>query len=128
MMARSRALYQRDAMLDRGLGLDRLDAVMPWSSFPTLYAAVRTALDQAMRDNSPAPGAHGLVLCHIDHADAGAWQRSFAFTFLFPRQLENEFAQGQAIRRAGIDAIAPWRPRSAAITALTISRNGQHAR
>ena len=56
-----------------------------------------------MREHAPRPGAHGLVLCHLSHADAGGAR--LCFTIFFPRQLENEIAQWQAIRRAVSDAI-----------------------
>jgi alkyldihydroxyacetonephosphate synthase len=70
---------------------------------PARYTAVRTALENAMKTHSPRPGAHGKVLCCLCDADArGA---SLDFTILFPRQLENDVAQWQAIRQAVGEAL-----------------------
>jgi alkyldihydroxyacetonephosphate synthase len=90
--------YGRDPMLDRGVGVDTLELTASWPSLAQRHAALRAALDKAMRDNSLYPGARGLVLCHIAHA--GADRARLRFTLLFPRQLDNEVAQGRAIRAA----------------------------
>ena len=65
--------------------------------------AVRDALDTAMRETAPRPGAHGVVLCHISHSyPDGA---SLYFTYFFPRALDGEIAQWRAIKKAASDAI-----------------------
>ena len=96
------AAYRQNALLDRGIGVAALEFSASWSALPALYAAVRAALDKAMRDTAARPGAHGLVQCHIAQIHAGG--ASLNFTLLFPRQLENEIGQWQTIRRAGCDA------------------------
>ena len=95
--------YLRDPMMDRGIGVDTLETATSWSKIDTLYAAVRNALDNAMRETAPRPGAHGVVLCHISHSyPDGA---SLYFTFFFPRALGAEIEQWRTIKTAASDAI-----------------------
>ena len=42
---RFHAPYLRDPMLDRGLGVDTLETATSWSRLPTLYSAVKAALE-----------------------------------------------------------------------------------
>jgi alkyldihydroxyacetonephosphate synthase len=96
--------YMRDPMMDRGLGVDTLETATSWSKIDTLYTAVRTALDGAMRETAPRPGAHGVVMCHISHSyPDGA---SLYFTTIFPRALDGDIAQWRTIKRAASGAIA----------------------
>ncbi len=95
--------YSRDPMMDRGLGVDTLETATRWSKIDALHTAVRSALDAAMRDAAPRPGAHGVVMSHISHSyPDGA---SLYFTYIFPRDLGGEIAQWQAIKKAASDAI-----------------------
>ncbi len=95
--------YLREPMMDRGIGVDTLETAVGWSKLETLHTAVRSALDTAMRATAPMEGAHGIVLCHISHSyPDGA---SLYFTAIFPRALESEIAQWQAIKKAASDAI-----------------------
>jgi alkyldihydroxyacetonephosphate synthase len=95
--------YLRDPMMDRGIGVDTLETATSWSKIDALYAAVRAALDTAMRETAPREGAHGIVMCHISHSyPDGA---SLYFTYIFPRTLDNEIAQWRAIKKAASDAI-----------------------
>jgi alkyldihydroxyacetonephosphate synthase len=94
----------RPLLLDRGVTVDRLAASATWSELPVLYAALRTALDQAMRRHAPRADAHGLVLTQITGArHDGA---DLACTFLYPRQLNDDVAQAQAVRQAALDVAA----------------------
>ncbi|MBV9990451.1 MAG: FAD-binding oxidoreductase [Alphaproteobacteria bacterium] len=96
--------YSRDPMMDRGLGVDTLETATRWSNIDALYAAVRGALDAAMRETAPRPGAHGVVLAHISHSyNDGA---SLYFTYIFPRALDDEIGQWRKIKTAASDAIA----------------------
>ncbi|HEY1707892.1 MAG TPA: FAD-binding oxidoreductase [Rhizomicrobium sp.] len=96
--------YARDPMMDRGLGVDTLETAASWPKLAGLYAAVRTALETSIAANVPRPGARGVVMCHISHFYRhGA---SLYFTYIFPRQLDNEIAQWRAIKTAASDAIA----------------------
>jgi alkyldihydroxyacetonephosphate synthase len=95
--------YLRDPLMDQGVGIDTLETAASWSRLPALYAAVRSALDAAMRAHAPREGAHGVVLCHVSHAYRDG--ASLYFTFLFPRILDGEIAQWQAIKRAASDAV-----------------------
>ena len=95
--------YSRDPMMDRGLGVDTLETATSWSKIDALCTAVRSALDTAMRETAPRPGAHGVVMSHISHAyPDGA---SLYFTYIFPRDLAGDIAQWQAIKKAASDAI-----------------------
>lgn len=96
--------YTRDPLMDRGLGVDTLETATTWSNVDRLHTAVRNALDEAMKAQSPVKGARGIVLAHISHSyHDGA---SLYFTFIFPRDLDNEIAQWRAIKAAASDAIA----------------------
>ena len=101
---RFRGPYLRDAMLDRGLGMDTLEAATSWANLPKLYRAMKNALTEAVAGTVPRPLAHGFVLSHLTQTSvAGA---ALVFTCIFPRALADEFGQSQAIRRAGLEAIA----------------------
>ncbi len=96
--------YSRDPMLDRGIGVDTLETAASWPKIAGLHAAVRTAIESAIVENAPRPGAHGIVMCHISHFyPHGA---SLYFTYIFPRQLDAEIGQWRAIKTAASNAIA----------------------
>ncbi len=96
--------YLRDPMMDRGVGVDTLETATSWSNLDRLYAATRDAIEAAMIETAPRPGAHGIVLCHISHSyPDGA---SLYFTYIFPRALDGELEQWRRIKRAASDAIA----------------------
>jgi alkyldihydroxyacetonephosphate synthase len=96
--------YLRDPMMDRGAGVDTLETATRWSNIETLYVAVQTALETAIRENAPREGAHGVVQCHISHAYSDG--ASLYFTYIFARALEREVDQWRAIKKAASDAIA----------------------
>jgi alkyldihydroxyacetonephosphate synthase len=101
--ARFHGPYLRDPMMDRGVGVDTLETAASWSKIDALASAVRTALDTAIRETAPRPGAHGIVMCHISHSyPDGA---SLYFTYIFPRALGAEIAQWRAIKKAATDAV-----------------------
>ena len=98
--------YLRDPMMERGAGVDTLETATRWSNIETLYVAVTDALEKAIRETAPRDGAHGVVQCHISHAyPDGA---SLYYTYIFPRALDREVAQWQAIKTAASDAIAAY--------------------
>lgn len=99
--------FARDPMLDRGIGIDTLETAASWPTLLELQSKVRTAILDAIA--SPAPEAseaeslQGICMSHLSHSyPDGA---SLYFTFLFPRDLENDVAQWQKIKRAATDAI-----------------------
>lgn len=95
--------YLREPMMDRGLGVDTLETATIWSKIDALYAAVKKALEDTIRETAPRPGARGIVACHISHSyPDGA---SLYFTYIFPRALDGDVAQWSAIKRAATDAI-----------------------
>jgi alkyldihydroxyacetonephosphate synthase len=94
----------RPQLLDLGVTVDRMVASATWSELPALYTALRSALDRAMRRHAPCADAHGLVLTQITGArHDGA---DLACTFLYPRQLNGDIAQAQAIRQAAQEVLA----------------------
>ncbi len=95
--------YLRDPMMERGLGVDTLETATSWSKLDALYAAVRKALEDSIRETAPRPGAHGIVACHISHSYRDG--ASLYFTYIFPRALDGDIAQWRAIKRAASDAI-----------------------
>jgi len=95
--------YLREPMMDRGIGVDTLETAASWSKIDALRTAVRTALDTAMRETAPRPGAQGIVMSHISHSyPDGA---SLYFTYFFPRALGNELTQWRTIKTAATDTI-----------------------
>jgi len=94
--------YRRDTLLDRGVGMDRLELWASWAVLPSRYLAVRAALKQAMRSHAPRAGAHGLVLCEVGPARIDG--ATLTFTWLYPRILDNGLSQAEAIRRAALNA------------------------
>jgi alkyldihydroxyacetonephosphate synthase len=95
--------YLREPMMDRGLGVDTLETATSWSKIDGLYAAVKKALEDSIRETAPLEGAHGIVTCHISHSyPDGA---SLYFTYIFPRALHGDVAQWQTIKKAATDAI-----------------------
>ncbi len=95
--------YLRAPMMDRAIGVDTLETATSWSKIGELHQAVRIALDTAMREAAPRPGAHGIVMSHISHSyPDGA---SLYFTYLFPRMLDSELSQWQTIKNAASEAI-----------------------
>lgn len=95
--------YLREPMMDRGIGVDTLETAASWSKIDALRTAVRTALDTAMRETAPRPGAQGIVMSHISHSyPDGA---SLYFTYFFPRALGNELTQWRTIKTAASDTI-----------------------
>ena len=95
--------YLRDPMMDRGVGIDTLETATSWSKLDTLYVAVRDALESAIRETVPRAGARGVVSCHISHSYLDG--ASLYFTYIFPRQLDDEVAQWRTIKKAASDAI-----------------------
>jgi alkyldihydroxyacetonephosphate synthase len=95
--------YMREPMMNRAVGVDTLETATRWTKVDALYAAVQAALEKAILDSAPRPGARGIVMCHISHAyKDGA---SLYFTCIFPRALDGEIAQWQAIKKAASDAV-----------------------
>jgi alkyldihydroxyacetonephosphate synthase len=90
------APYLRDSLLDAGALVETLETCTFWSAIPPLYAAVREALTEALRDTPP------LVLCHVSHVyRSGA---SLYFTVACA-QSEDPVAQWWRAKAAASDAI-----------------------
>ena len=91
--------YLRDDMIARGLLVETLETVTQWSLLDGLYAAVRSALTEALsaRDTPPR------VMCHVSHLyPSGA---SLYFTFIARGQAGEEVDQWRAAKTAACDAI-----------------------
>jgi alkyldihydroxyacetonephosphate synthase len=94
--------HPRDVLLDRGVGIDRLQFSASWSDLPLHYARLRSGLTRAMRAHPALPGAQGLILTQV--GDVRSDGASVTVTWLFPRKLEDEVAQAAAIRQAALAA------------------------
>lgn len=97
-----------DALMDRGVTVDSITAFATWSQLPVLYSSARAALDQAMRQQSPRAGSHGLVLAQV--SNVGADGARLRLTMIFPRVLGDGVAQAQAIREVAEKAFAGPEP------------------
>jgi alkyldihydroxyacetonephosphate synthase len=97
----------RDALLDRGVGIDSLRLAASWSELPLHYARLRAGLKHAMRAHPPVTGAHGLVLGHV--SDIRSDGAMLTITWLFPRKLDAEVAQASAIHQTAL-ALAVRKP------------------
>ncbi|HEY8432082.1 MAG TPA: FAD-binding oxidoreductase [Sandaracinaceae bacterium] len=92
--------YLRDPLMDHGVGVDTLETSTTWSNVQALYRAVRSAIRGAIE----ASGRRGIVMAHISHSYLeGA---SLYFTYIFPRDLEDEIGQWRAIKEAASEAIS----------------------
>jgi alkyldihydroxyacetonephosphate synthase len=100
---RFQAPYLRDAMLDRGVGLDMIETAASWSNLDAVYAATRAALENALRGAVPREDARAIVMCHISHAYADG--ASLYFTYIFPRRLDGDIEQWKKIKAAATEAI-----------------------
>jgi alkyldihydroxyacetonephosphate synthase len=83
---------------ERGATMESLTLAPSWSELPLRYAQLRAGLKLAMRSHAALPGAHGLVLAEVTHADAQGAR--LTLTWAYPRRLEDEMAQADAIARA----------------------------
>ncbi|MDE2181678.1 MAG: FAD-binding oxidoreductase [Alphaproteobacteria bacterium] len=100
---RFQAPYLRDAMMDRGVGVDTIETAASWMRLETVYANTRAALENAIRETAPREGARGVVMCHISHSYSDG--ASLYFTYVFPRALEGDIAQWKTIKKAATQAI-----------------------
>jgi alkyldihydroxyacetonephosphate synthase len=91
--------YLRDELLDRGVMVETLETATSWTHLAALYAAVRSALADAIS----ARGATPLVMCHVSHLyESGA---SLYFTFLGRQEVGSELEQWRAVKTAASEAI-----------------------
>jgi alkyldihydroxyacetonephosphate synthase len=91
--------YLRDELLDHGYLIETLETAHTWSRLGELYAAVRAALDGALR----AGGTPPIVFCHVSHAYRDG--ASLYFTFAARRRPGEELAQWREAKTAACEAI-----------------------
>lgn len=95
--------YSRDPMMDHGIGIDTLETSTRWSNIEALREKTVAAIENAIAENVPEPECKGIVMAHVSHSyPDGA---SLYFTYVFPRQLDREVEQWQAIKRAASDVL-----------------------
>jgi alkyldihydroxyacetonephosphate synthase len=95
--------YSRDPMMDHGIGIDTLETSTRWSNIEALREKTVAAIENAIAENVPEPEYKGIVMAHVSHSyPDGA---SLYFTYVFPRQLDREVEQWQAIKRAASDVL-----------------------
>jgi alkyldihydroxyacetonephosphate synthase len=95
--------YLRDALLDRGVGVDTLETATNWSNLHHLHQTVRKQIATSIRRHTHVGTGEPIVMAHISHSyPDGA---SLYFTFIFPVALEKPVAQWKAIKREVSDSI-----------------------
>jgi len=95
--------YARDPMMDHGIGIDTLETSTRWSNINALREKTVAAIEKAIAENKPEANSRAIVMTHVSHIyPDGA---SLYFTFVFPRQLDREVEQWQAIKRAASDIL-----------------------
>lgn len=90
------APYLRDDLLDHGLLVETLETAAPWSRLEAVRAAVRAALEDALRDTPPA------VLCHVSHLYPHA---ASLYVTVLARQSSDPYAQWQRAKAAASAAV-----------------------
>jgi len=99
LRGRFAAPYLRDDLLDRGVMVETLETATRWSNLGALYAAVRSALVEALSQRGTPP----LVMCHVSHLyRSGA---SLYFTFFARQERGAQLPQWRAAKQAAGDAI-----------------------
>lgn len=90
--------YLRESLLARGLGVDTVETMAPWSKAIALRRGVAAALERA----AAATGVRAAAFCHLSHSHAeGA---CLYFTVVFPRA-GDERAQWRTLKTAATEAI-----------------------
>ncbi len=130
---RFHAPYLRDELLSLGVLVETLETATTWNRLAGLHAAVREALDGALRTRGTPP----IVMAHVSHLyRAGA---SLYFTFAARQEAGAELAQWHAAKMAASDAIlahggtithhhavgrdhAPWLPREVGPLGIALLR------
>ena len=80
-----------------------METAIDWARLPRLHERASAALEKALAENNPNPGAPGIAMAHLSHSYShGA---SLYFTVVFPRKTDAEVAQWLAIKKAVSDAI-----------------------
>ena len=113
----------RNLLLDRGVMVEHWRLPVCWSQVSALRSALSAALDQVTREHAPRPGAHGLVLSQVCNPRSDG--ADLVLTAIWPRLLNEDVAQAQAIREAAQKAIleqtgAVTRPASDIIRAIKL--------
>jgi alkyldihydroxyacetonephosphate synthase len=91
--------YLRDELMDHGYLVETLETAHTWSRLGDLYAAVRTAVADALERQ----GTPGIVMCHVSHVYRDG--ASLYFTFLARRRPGEEIDQWRAVKLAACEAI-----------------------
>ncbi len=104
--ARDRYLrpYLRDALIGRGVLVDRLDTFASWADLPRLYEAMVSTMRGAV---SASGGGPGHVMVHVTHmSERGA---TLCATFLGCQVADPDplvkAAQAQSVKQATVDAV-----------------------
>jgi alkyldihydroxyacetonephosphate synthase len=91
--------YLRDELLDNHLLVDTLETATTWARLPALYAAVRTAIQQA----AAAEGEPIVVFTHVSHLYRDG--ASLYFSLLGRQKRADPLGQWRNIKRAASEAI-----------------------
>ena len=95
--------YLRDALLNRGVGVDTLETATHWSNIQHLHRVVKKQLVTSIKRHSDRCKGEPIVMAHISHSyHTGA---SLYFTFVFPIALGDPLGQWTAIKKEVSDVI-----------------------
>jgi len=95
--------YLRDALLERGVGVDTLETSTTWSNVQHLHQMVRKQIATSIQRHTRVGNGEPIVMAHISHSYTDG--ASLYFTFIFPMSLQAPVAQWRAIKREVSDAI-----------------------
>jgi alkyldihydroxyacetonephosphate synthase len=101
--SRVKALYWRDSLFDRGVGVDWLETEVTWSRLPALYDAIISGINAAICETAPREGAHGIVMGHVRHAAPD--RATITFTWIYPRAIGCDIEQCETLKTAAGDAV-----------------------
>jgi alkyldihydroxyacetonephosphate synthase len=99
---RFEAPYWREGLLNRGLGVETLETIVPWSRLIETHRAITAALTHALAETLQA--GRPLVMCHLSHAYTEA--ASLYFTVVFPRDPADPHAQWARVKASANAALA----------------------
>ena len=94
--------YLRDALLDRGIGVDTVETSTSWSNIHNLHREVRDTIDRALQSHTRHAFDKPIVMAHISHSYRDG--ASLYFTFVFPVDSDAQ-AQWKSVKRDISDAI-----------------------
>ena len=88
--------YLRDALLDRGVGVETLETSTHWSNIHHLHDTVCKQISTSISRHTRIGTGDPIVMAHISHSYTDG--ASLYFTFLFPMSVQSPVEQWKAIK------------------------------